>query len=63
MAKIKYFFKNCEEAEKYAVDAKNLFENYNNNKKDSFIEDEKEKNKEEEQIIEKKNYTKCFKYT
>ena len=54
MAKIKYFFKNCEEAEKYAVDAKNLFENYNNNKKDSFIEDEKEKNKEEEQIIEKK---------
>ena len=55
MAKIKYFFKNYQEAEKYAVEAKNLFENYNNNKKDSYIEeDEKEKNKEQEEIIEKK---------
>ena len=54
MAKIKYFFKNYEEAEKYALDAKNLFENYNNNKKDAYIEEEKEKNKEVEEIIDKK---------
>ena len=51
MAKIKYFFKNYEDAQKYALEAKNLFENYNDNKKDI---DEKEINKEEEDIIEKK---------
>ena len=57
MAKIKYFFKNYEEAQKYAHDAKNLFENYNNNnKKDNSNEEfEGAKNKkEEEDMIEKK---------
>ena len=55
MAKIKYFFKNYEEAKKYALEAKNLFENYNNNKKENYIEEnDKTKNKKEEAIIEKK---------
>ena len=55
MAKIKYFFKNYEDAQKYALDAKNLFENYNNNKKDNDNEDfERVKNKELEEVIEKK---------
>ena len=54
MAKIKYFFKNYEEAQKYAFEAKNLFENYNNNKKENYIEENyKVKNKDED-IIEKK---------
>ena len=48
MAKIKYFFKNYDEAEKYALEAKNLFENDNNKK--SFGNN----NKEKEEIIEKK---------
>jgi hypothetical protein len=52
MAKIKYFFKNYDDAQKYALEAKNLFENYNNDNK-NFDEDN-EKNKEEEDIIEKK---------
>ena len=52
MAKIKYFFKNYEEAQKYALDAKNLFENYSNNKKEE--NNGKEKNKEEDDIIEKR---------
>jgi hypothetical protein len=58
MAKIKYFQKNYEEAKKYALDAKNLFENYNNNKKDdnnsNSNNDSDNKNKQEEDIIEKK---------
>lgn len=49
MAKIKYFFKNYDEAQNYALEAKNLFENYNKN--DADIENKK---KEEEDIIEKK---------
>jgi len=39
MAKIKYYFKNYDEAERYALEAKNLFENVNNsNKKEEDIE-------------------------
>ena len=54
MAKIKYFFRNYEEAKKYALEAKDLFENYNNNKKENYFEEnDKTKNKEEEAIIEK----------
>ena len=54
MAKIKYFFKNYKEAQKFALDAKKLFENYNN-KKDDYNEGSVEtKNKKEEEIIEKK---------
>ena len=52
MAKIKYFFKNYDDAQKYALEAKNLFENYNNDNKN--IDEDNEKNKEEEDIIEKK---------
>ena len=52
MAKIKYFFKNYKEAQKFALDAKNLFENYNN-KKDDYNLNEAQ-NKKEEEIIEKK---------
>ena len=55
MAKIKFFFKNYDEAQKYALEAKNLFENYDNNKKANYIEEnDKRKNKEEEEIIERK---------
>ena len=49
MAKIKFSSKNYEDAEKYALDAKNLFENYNSNKKDNNNE-----KKREEDVIEKK---------
>ena len=49
MAKIQFFYKNYEEAEKYALDAKNLFENYNSNKKYNNNE-----NRIEEDVIEKK---------
>ena len=52
MAKIKYFFKNYDDAQKYALEAKNLFENYNNDNKN--IDEDNEKNKEEEDIIENK---------
>ena len=52
MAKIKYFFKNYDDAQKYALEAKNLFENYNNDNKN--IDEDNEKSKEEEDIIEKK---------
>lgn len=39
MAKIKYYFKNYDEAERYALEAKNLLENVNNsNKKEEDIE-------------------------
>lgn len=39
MAKIKYYFKNYDEAERYALEAKNLFENVNySNKKEEDIE-------------------------
>ena len=51
MAKIKYFFKDYEEAQKYALDAKNTFENYNNSNDEQNDNPEK---KEEEDIIEKK---------
>jgi len=56
MAKIKYFFKNYEEAQKYALDAKNLFENYNNNKKqeNNNKENNNKENNKEEDTIEKK---------
>ncbi len=37
MAKIKYFNKSYDEAQKYALDAKNLFQNYNKNKKEGII--------------------------
>lgn len=45
MAKIKYYFKNYDEAERYALEAKNLFENANDNNK---------KNNKNEEDIEKK---------
>ena len=51
MAKIKYFYNNYEEAEKYALDSKKLFENYNNNNNKNINEKEKEK---EEDIVESK---------
>ena len=56
MAKIKFFNKNYEEAQKYALDAKNLFENYNNNKKEDNNNNtnDKNSNKQEEDIIEQK---------
>ena len=57
MAKIKYFFKNYEDAQKYALDAKNLFENCgnnNNNEQNNVKENNNNKKKEEDEIIEKK---------